>query len=186
MACGLLTAGFTIDCANPITAGVEETFRIFNAEDINEGTVTDDGTDDIGIVSIVLPTGKSGFDIETFRNNITPTETFVDVNGVPRFSHSFQFTIADDDVAAQRLLATLSRGRYVVAYYTRSKQVKIMGLKAGLEVSAIERNQIEGNAFATVTLSSREGQEEPAPPSNFLGSATTYDFASAKAEMEAI
>lgn len=184
--CGTLAEGFSIDCANPIVAGVEDSFRIFNYDDIQEGTVTNDGTNDLGIKAIVLPSGKTGFDVQTFRNNIVPISTYVDVNGVPRSSHSFQFTVSDDDVDAQRFIDTLSKGRFVVSYFTRSKQVKVMGLKSGLEVSSIERNQVEGNAFATIILSSREGQEEPQPPSNFLGSATTYDYASAKAEMEAL
>lgn len=187
MACGDLTANFTFSCTDPIVAGLESTLTLINFEDWLDATITNDGTDNLAITAITLATSKSAYKVEGYRNTLRTSEDSSVENGLTRYKHIVNFQLADDDATTKRLERTLGLGTYVAIAFTKSREIEIYGAGTGLVIQGqTQRDRYASNAVATIQLASDDESLEVNPPSNFIGSATTYNFADAKAEIEAL
>lgn len=187
MACGDITANFTFSCTDPLVAGLESTLTLINFEDWLDATIVNDGTDDLAIKSITLATGKTAFSFAGYRNTLRAMEDSSVENGLTRYKHIVNFQLADDDATTKRLERTLGLGTYVAVVFTKARTIEIYGAGTGLVIQGqTQRDRYASNAVATLQLASDDESLEVNPPANFIGTATTYDFAAAKAEVEAL
>jgi len=187
MACGDLTANFTLTCASPLVSGNENILTLINYEDWVDATVTEDVTYSQEITAITLLTGKTAFKIEGYRNTLrTQYDSSVE-NGLTRYKHLVNFQIGGDDGAAKDIVEKLGLGTYVAIAFTKSGQVEVFGAGTGLVLQGqTQRDRYANNGNAIIQLASDDESLEVKVPKNYVGTSSPYSFATAKADIEAL
>ena len=187
MACGDLTANFTIDCTAPLVGGNESTVTLINFADWQNATVTEDGTYSQELTAITLLTGITAFKVEGYRNTVrTQYDSSVE-NGLTRYKHTLNFQVAGDDGVAKQIVEKLGLGTYVAITFTKSGQVEVFGDGTGLVLQGqTNRDRYANNANATIQLASDDDSLEVTVPKNYVGTSSPYSFATAKADIEAL
>lgn len=184
MACGALTAGFTRDCTNPVIGGVDNDCYLIDFDIWQEATITQTGSE---ISAISLGTGKLAYKVESIQDQIRPNAVRSRENGIVRYQHSVPVVIDGDNGAAKDFVNTLEKGRYVAIVFTNSKQVEVYGAGSGLIVQGEGgRNRYEQDGRQVLTLASSEEVLETRESLNYVGASSPYNFAIAKAEIEAL
>lgn len=184
MNCGKLTVGFTRDCASPVVGGVLEEVYLINFEDWLDADIAISGSE---ITAIVLATGASAYKVGSIPNQIRPNSERSRENGIVRYRHSVSIVIDGDDGAAKDFINTLEKGKYVAIVFTNSRQVEVYGNGTGLEVAGEGgRNRYEQDGRGILTLATNEESLEVREALNYVGASSPYDFATAKAEIEAL
>lgn len=187
MACGTLTANFTIDCADPLVGGNEETLTLINFADWQEATVTEGGTYSQELVAITLATGKFAYKVEGFRNTVRTMYDSSVENGLTRYKHVVNFQIAGDDGLAKSLIEKLGLGTYVAITFTKSGKVEVFGAGTGLVIQGqTTSDRYANNGNATIQLASDDESLEVTIPKNYIGTSSPYSFADAKADIQAL
>lgn len=185
--CGNIAANFTLDCANPMKPGTGDFLYLFNWEDWQNATIVANSTNSLGIDSITLASGVTGYKIQGYTNTNRPQDDNANEGGRTQYIHRVSFFISDDSIDAIELQHDLNRGRYVAGLITNSQRIRIYGHGTGL----ISVPQTQGDYYANggsiaIQLASDEEVPEAQPPKVFLGSASPYSFSTAKTEFEAL
>lgn len=187
MACGNLSANFTIDCSAPIVSGLDSTLVLFNFDDWENATVTRDGTNTLEITAITLATGAFAYKVEGYRNTLRADYTTSVENGLTRYKHTINFQLAGDDSDAVAFEEKLGLGTYVAVLFTRSEQIRVFGAGTGLVLQGqTQRDYYANNAAATIQLASDDEALEVRPPSLFVGTSSPFDYQTEKAVIEAL
>lgn len=187
MACGNLTANFTIDCTNPLVAGNESTLTLINFDDWQDATVTEDGTYSQELTAITLLTGINAYKVEGYRNTVRTLYTSSIENGLTRYKHTVNFQVAGDDGLAKQLVERLGLGTYVAIVFTKSGQVEVFGAGTGLVLQGQDqRDRYANNGNAIIQLASDDESLETTVPKNYVGTSSPYSFKTAKADIEAL
>jgi len=183
MSCSL-TASFVRDCDNPTVGGVFEELILINFSDWLDATVTISGSE---ISDITLASGANAYRLKTIPNQVRPRAVGSKPNGIARYSHEVDAVVDGDDGVAKDFVREMQNGRFVAIVFTNSRQVEVYGERAGLEFSGdFQRNRYEQSGRFTFTLASNEESLEVFESLNYVGTSSPYDFATAKAEIEAL
>lgn len=185
MACGTLAANITTDCDNPIVAGVGGTLYLINYDDFQEATVTAAADNPLELTALTLATGDNIYKLETVASNaIRPRFESSKENGRVRFKHIVELSVERDDVATKEQILQLNLGRFVAIVFTNTDQIEVLGADAGLTIASGEQRNFYANQGAfTLVLESDDETLEPFIPKSYVGSASPYDFATAKADI---
>lgn len=187
MACGNLTANFTIDCTNPLVAGNESTLTLINFSDWQNATVTEDATYSTELTAITLATGINAYKIEGYRNTVRTSSPDSIENGLTRYKHTVNFQLAGDDGLAKQIREKLGLGTYVAIVFTKSEKVEVFGAGTGLVLQGGEgRDRYANNGNAVIQLASDDESLETTVPKNYVGTSSPYSFKTAKADIEAL
>ena len=186
--CSKISQNFTLDCANPSVGGVSETFYIFNFDDFKGASYTFDPSNSQAIDSLItLGSGITGFKIEGYTNTVRPLFDASRVEGRPSYKHTISFQVAGDDANANLFAKRLMSGKFVCIVATNSNAIKVYGSGTGLEMpDQTAQDYYASNASYTIQLTTNDETLEVAPPFTYLGAGSPYDFATAKAEIEAL
>jgi hypothetical protein len=174
MACGSVASGITLNCADPLAAGVVATFLIANKDDISSITV--DGSNPMLATAITMKTGKQFY---TFEGQLQSTEpNFVMIKGkyVNQFEHKVGFLVFKIDPATKEEILNMKDGNFVILAennYTGSTgncKYEIYGGGSGLKAEIIERNpnDTENLGAFKLELKTQEYARESKPPMTFF------------------
>ena len=171
--CGLITAGFDVDCTNPILPGVKDNFYVFNIDDIDSLTY---GATKETISAIVLATAKTAFIFEGKNDSIDPKSELEKARFSTNHNHEIIFRIFDNSVAVKQQLNKLINGKYtcVVENVHVNANVdstfEVYGELSGLEVAELNRmpSDVESEGGWFCILRTPERSKEPRVPATFL------------------
>ena len=185
--CSKLGANIIAGCDTQLKAGVSSELYLINFEDWENGVVTYDSTDGLAVTEITVASGEKIYKVKPVSNNtIIASHSRTEVAGLVRYSHSVQFPIEQDDVTTKQQIRNLDLGKYVAIVFTNSKVIEVYGADAGLRTQDGDRqNRSENGGVYTIILQSDEAIPETDMPKSYIGASSPYDFATAKADLDA-
>lgn len=172
-----MTADITNSCNDPVAGGVEERMWAINRDDIL--SVTYDSSNTKLVTAITLKTGgKQAFKITGTKNSSNPGYSLViGENAEDAYSHTCSIVVSKKDADTVKALAEL--GDIILIPESIAKEsdgdgtFRIYGLKYGLHKSEETMASNDNKGQVLLTLSTREGREEPTAPLVFFD--TDYD-----------
>jgi len=187
MSCGTLTSNFTLDCDNKPVGGVDATLYVFNYSEFQSWSVTLDGTNKSQVTAIAELSGETGFKVEGVVNTTRPSTELIKEGGRSRYKHIINFQVGGLDEDAVEYVRKLNEGSYVCILVLNAQTIYIYGYEAGLETVAQAIQDLYANSGVfTLQLASNDETPETKPPLVYTGASSPYDFATAKAEIEAL
>jgi len=188
--CGSITAGLTIDCANPLQAGAEDELILINRSDWLDAAITLNVSNPQIIEAVVLASGVVGYSYQGKNNSIGPKYEFIKQTFAEVYNHEINFKVFNVDAVAKEQLEKMAKGSMVAIVNNRFKGTdgdsayEVYGADAGLVVSQNIRdiiNQENQGAF-DVIIKSDELSLEPHMPKTFF----ITDLATTKAAVEGL
>ena len=163
-----MTADLTNACGDPVAAGVEERMWAINRDDIL--SVTYDATNNKLVTAITLKSGgKKAYKITGTKNSSNPGYSLViGENTEDAYSHTCSIVVSKKDADTVKALAEL--GDIVLIPESIAKEsdgdgtFRIYGLKYGLHKSEETMASNDNKGQVLLTLSTKEGREEPTAP----------------------
>ena len=187
MSCGTLTANYTLDCDDQPVGGVDATLYIFNYEEFQSWGLTLDSVNKSQVTAIVEQSGETGFKVEGVVNSVRPSTELIKDGGRTRYKHLINFQVGGLDEDAVDYVRKLDRGSYVCILVLNAQVIYIYGYEAGLETVAQAIQDLYANSGVfTLQLASNDETPETKPPLVYTGASSPYDFATAKAEIQAL
>jgi hypothetical protein len=180
-----LTAAVSYDCtnvANRAKSGLEAKAVLINKSDIDLTTLTQSGAT---VTSMLLTSGKTGFDVSWIKQLGTTGAEFSVNDGFDTFQQSFACRVFGSGAADAKLIKELSESEFVVVVETKYKgagnsdSYKVFGLENGLKMSEGSFTSNENDGSFLFTLASLEGFGERYPYQIYAGasySAATIKF----------
>lgn len=152
---GVISGDIEIDCANPLTRGVEKRAIIMNREDIDIDTITRDPNRPNVVSSIVMKTGKRAYRavIPTQQPFAGTGSTLGDSTVVKTMNHTLGMVIlANDPDVCGNVIDGLINGTFVAIIENKYKNTnkettpgdgifQIYGLDQGLMSTTIENDK---------------------------------------------
>lgn len=184
MACGAITSGITLNCADPLEAGVKATFYIANKDDI--ATVSYDPSNAMLVDGITMKATKTFFTIEGQLQSTEPLTAMVKGKYVNNFEHTVSFLIFKIDPATKEEILNMKDGNFVCIIENNyrgtngNSKYEVYGIGAGLKADVLERNPADAETLGAfkVTLKTQEYAREAKPPVTFFDTdETTTDAA---------
>lgn len=171
--CGALTSGFTVDCANPLNAGVNSTFYIANKADID--TITYDPTNPMLATDITMKATKVFYKFEGQLQSTEPKVNGVKGKYVNQFEHTVSFLVFNLSPETKKQLLNLKDGTYVVLIennYTGTDgnaKYELYGAGSGLRFENFERNALDAETLGAfkIELKTQEYARESKPAVTF-------------------
>jgi hypothetical protein len=180
-----LTAAVSYDCtnvANRAKSGLEAKAVLINKSDIDLTTLTQSGAT---VTSMLLTSGKTGFDVSWIKQLGTSAAEFSVNDGFDTFQQSFACRVFGSGAADAKLIKELAEAEFVLVYETKYKgagnsdSYKVFGLENGLKMSEGSFTSNENDGSFLFTLASLEGFGERYPYQIYAGasySAATIKF----------
>jgi hypothetical protein len=170
MTCGAITAGITLNCNDPLSAGVVATFYIANKADI--ASISYDPTNPMLADNITMVATKTFFAVEGQLQSTEPTMAMVKGTYVNQFEHSVKFLIFKIDPDTKKQVLNMKDGNFVCIVennYTGStgnSKYEIYGAGSGLKAEVIERNPADADNLGaySIELKTQEYAREVKPP----------------------
>ena len=186
--CSKLSANLIKDCDNPSVGGVSETLFLFNFDDWEGASYTTSSANSLVIDSLItLPGGTTGYKSVGYTNTVRPLIEFSRADGRPSYKHIVNFQVSLDDADTNLQIEKLVGGKYVAVVVTNTKLIKVFGATTGLQMAdQALQDYYAANASFTLQLASIDETLEGRAPLIYEGSASPYDFATAKSEIEAL
>lgn len=160
----LIADNISINCNNPIYAGLENVAYIINKADI--ASVTYSGTNPHIVTAISLTSPATAFKIyNPFKSPLNGTQsTMAEGTNANKFDNAVSFVVPDDGPAVARdIIDQLANGEFVVIFAnkwenaTGDNKFQIYGLHKGLRASAMENGKYsedtDGGHAVTLTES---------------------------------
>lgn len=166
--CGLIAAGASYDCENPLQGGVSSKLRLLNLSEITG--VTEDVTTDNLLTDITIASGgKAAWAFEGYRNSMTPShEAILPDTGQTLYKHQVNFFVFDIGQTVKNTIQQLALGRFVAIVENAGKNedsFEILGLNGGLElVPGALRNANENNGAYNIILATPDNEGEAKLP----------------------
>lgn len=172
MACETLRGCIDFDCDNISVAGVEETFLIFNIDDVT--SFTTDVTNPQWITALTLSAPSPGFRFSGTRKSAKGmTEDSDSDYGLRRATHTIEARVLSIDNLTYQRMAEVRQGNYVVALFTANKTIEVYGLQTGL-IGLVSKDTSEADGTFMVTFQTQEGYTEGLIPYLFYGAGGNY------------
>lgn len=184
MACGAITSGITLNCTDPLEAGVNATFYIANKDDI--ATVAYDPSNAMLVDGITMKAGKSFYTFEGQLQSTEPLSVMVKGKYVNNFEHTVSFLIFKIDPATKEEILNMKNGNFVCIIQNNyrgangNSKYEIYGVGTGLKAEVLERNPADAETLGAfkVTLKTQEYAREAKMPVTFFDTdETTTDAA---------
>lgn len=159
----------TNECADAVKAGVEERIWILNRADITG--IARDGTYDNLVTAITMSSGTQAWKLTGYKmSNNLGYDLVVRENAPDAYTHIFEAVISKNTAAIRDQLDKL--GDVVVIAENKNKWTEqsgegtfiMYGFEAGLYPSAAANRSNDNYNQHTLTLQTREGQEERQRP----------------------
>ncbi len=163
MACGEINSGSSADCDNLPPGGTNARLTLFNYDDIEDYTESED---EEGIITeIILKDGKYGYQFLGFRNDVKKSEEVIKPDvGITKFKHNVGFVVYENTQAQKNNVEKIARGRFVAVVENKGKgdnSYEIVGKGVGVEIVAGPiRNAHENGGFFVISLSTPDDQGE--------------------------
>lgn len=174
MACGALTSGLVLNCADPLVAGVNATFLIANKDDIE--SITYDPTNPMLATEITMKATKVFYRFEGQLQSTEPLFNMIKGKYINQFEHSVKFIVFNISPAIKKQILNMKDGNFVCLlennYVSTTGDTKweIYGAGAGLKAEVLERNpnNTENLGAFDITLKTQEYAREGKPPVSFF------------------
>lgn len=169
-ACGAITSGITLNCADPLSAGVEATFYIANKSDI--ASITYDATNTMLATDITMVATKKFYKFEGQLQSTEPKFAMIKGKYVNQFEHSVAALIFKIDPTTKEEILNMKDGNFVCIIqnnYTGTNgncKYEIYGAGAGLKAEVLERNPLDTENLGAfkIELKTQEYAREAKPP----------------------
>ena len=181
-ACGLISAGLSPDCNNPLVGGLEVDLVLINKDDID--TYSFNGTNPLIVEGITLAAGKIGYKYTGIKTSNSAKATLVKGKYTTNYDHELSMVVFNVDGAAKLQLELLAKGivvavvRYKYQGANGSTAFEVLGREQGMEVSVLERdsNNADTQGGYMVTLKTPDVGKEGHLPAPFFDTdyATTF------------
>jgi len=179
-----ITQAITNACADAVKAGVEEDIYVLNREDI--ASITRSGSPTNLVTAITMKSTKRAWKITgTKMSNNLGYDIVIRDNAPDAYTHIYEADISKNTALIRKQLDNL--GDVVVIAENRNKASAdgtfiIYGYESGLYPSAGSQRSNDNYNQHTLTLQTREGQEESERPLVFLST----DYATTLAALVAL
>lgn len=169
-ACGAISAGITLNCNDPLAAGVNASFWIANKDDI--ASITYDNTNPMLANDITMVATKKFYKFEGQLQSTEPTFAMITGTYVNQFEHTVKFLVFKIDPATKQQILNFKDGNFVCIVqnnYTGSNgncKYELYGAGTGLKASVIERNPADADNLGaySIELKTAEYAREAKPP----------------------
>lgn len=162
---------FLLDCANKPVAGLETYAVLINRDDIDFDASTFDALQANILKTIVLKTGKKGYQVQQMKNSFNGT-MWEQVEGdyINGTKHVFAFVNPDRTAKGKELDGLLLNGKFVAVIVNQTApdngKFEVLGWNTGLKVPTAKHDYVQTSGVTVVTLASLE--QEPDPPYPFF------------------
>lgn len=176
LTCTKISAGATIDCANPPVPGLKDFAYLINSDDIT--SFSEDASGFISAINLASG-GVQAYKFEVGSNSLNSLFNQVPAGVINAFAHQLTLIYPEDDTAAIEELTKLANGNVVAIVNKRGSDgngtFRVLGKAQGLVSISIEGDDSnsERSGLPFVTLGTDPNFYEPKPPVHFL--ATDYD-----------
>lgn len=186
--CGAITSGITLNCQDPLEAGVVATFYIANKDDI--ASISYDPGNPMLVDGITMAAGKNFFTFEGQLQSTEPNFAMVKGKYVNQFEHTVGFLIFKIDPTTKEEVLNMKDGNFVCIIQnnytgaTGNSKYEIYGAGAGLKAEVIERNPADAETLGAfkISLKTQEYAREAKPPVTFFDT----DLATTDAAIQAL
>lgn len=154
----LVNKDVTVDCANPIFAGVEQVGVIINRADINFAAST---VSDNIISAIPMQVGKTGFQIQIpSKTPFTGTKTEMAAGtNMNKFTNTVSFVVLDNSPSVSAdIIDKLANGEFVIILQNKYKatvpnnKYQVYGWKKGLTAATISQEKYSADTAGGWTV----------------------------------
>jgi len=169
-ACGLISAGISLSCANKLTGGVSPSVWLANKDDI--ASWTKDGSNDMIVDLITMVATKKFYLIEGKLKSAEPAARVVKGTYDNTWEHELKIRIFDITPATLLQIQAMKDSQIVAIVKNNSKgtagntKYDIYGLDAGMFIEALERipQNVEDAGAWNVTFKTQEYARESNAP----------------------
>lgn len=173
-ACGAIDANITLNCDDPLSAGVVATFLIANKDDI--ASITLDPSNAMLATAITMKSGKKFYTFEGQLQSTEPNFAMIKGKYINQFEHKVGFLVFKIDPTTKEQILNFKDGNFVVLAennYTGSTgncKYEIYGGGTGMKAEVIERNpnDTENLGAFKLELKTAEYARESKPPMTFF------------------
>lgn len=146
----LIKRNITIDCANPITKGLEANGVIINRQDVDFSAAVFDDTHKNIVKTLVLKTGKKGFEVHCPGSTpFTGAKTSLEKGTYKsKWTNDIPLVVLDNGPeVCEDIIEGLANGEYVVILRNKHKgatgngEYQIYGYYQGLRAETIENDK---------------------------------------------
>lgn len=170
LACGAITSGVTLNCQDPLSAGVVATFYIANKDDI--ASITYDVGNPMLATDITMKANKTFFQFDGQLQSTEPKFAMIKGKYVNQFEHSVSALIFKVDPTTKEEILNMKDGNFVCIIennYTGSTgncKYELYGAGSGLKAEVLERNpnDTENLGAFKIELKTQEYAREAKPP----------------------
>ncbi len=170
MTCGAIAGGVTLNCEDPLVAGVVATFYLANKNDI--ASVTYDATNPMLVTDITMKASKFFYKFEGQLQSTEPLFAMVKGKYVNQYEHTLGFLIFNISPAVKKEIVNMKDGNFVAIVEnnyvstTGDTKYEIYGVGAGLKAETMERNpnDTENLGAFKISLKTQEYARESKPP----------------------
>lgn len=189
MSCKKISVGIPLDCDTPAVAGVNDRLILFNFDD--KGSITKDANNPLAVTAISLASPALAYAFEGQNNSNEPVQTAVKQGFQLGYNHQLTFRVFNDDADTKKVLNDIGKGRLIAIVQNNTDTFEIYGYETGLIVpdGGITRtlNDPANNGGYVIQLGTdTEITQEPFLPYSYVGTSSPYDFATAKADIDAL
>lgn len=168
--CGAISTGVTLNCEDPLVAGVVATFYIANKDDI--ASITYDAGNPMLATDVTMKASKFFYKYEGQLQSTEPNFTMVKGKYINQFEHNVSFLIFNLSPETKEAILNMKDGNFVCIVEnnyvsaTGNTKYEIYGAGAGLKAESIERNpnDTENLGAFKIALKTQEYARESKPP----------------------
>jgi hypothetical protein len=170
MTCGAISSGLSLNCSDPLVAGVVATFYLANKDDI--ASITYDNTNPMLVTDITMKASKFFYRYEGQLQSTEPLFAMVKGKYINQYEHTLGFLIFDISPTIKKEILNMKDGNFVAIVEnnyvsaTGNTKYEIYGVGAGLKAEAMERNpnDTENLGAFKISLKTQEYARESKPP----------------------
>lgn len=170
LACGAITSGVTLNCEDPLAAGVVASFYIANKDDI--ASITYDAGNPMLATNITMKASKAFYKFEGQLQSTEPKFAMIKGKYVNQFEHSVAALIFKIDPTTKEEILNMKDGNFVCIIennYTGANgncKYELYGAGSGLKAEVLERNpnDTENLGAFKIELKTQEYAREAKPP----------------------
>jgi hypothetical protein len=170
MTCGAIASGLSLNCEDPLVAGVVATFYLANKEDI--ASITYDATNPMLATDITMKASKFFYRFEGQLQSTEPLFAMVKGKYVNQYEHTVGFLIFNLAPSIKKEILNMKDGNFVAIIEnnyvssTGDTKYEIYGAGAGLKAEVMERNpnDTENLGAFKISLKTQEYARESKPP----------------------
>ena len=191
MLCSSLNNNIPAPCAFT-PGGVEDRVFIIEKKNIDQAllNLAYDSSNKVKLNNLPLLAGKKFFYIDGLRSSFVPSSTFSEVGPFTQELHAIEMTIYNADVETKWLIELMKNGKFVIVYRNNDGEFEVLGLGAGLVVTAkvYTPTVAETRRSTKLTFASKANQQEPYAPATLLitDQTTTLAYLESKLFVETV